>query len=109
MLKLHFHPLASFCHKALIALYENGTPFEPTIIDFGDPAFGDQCSNIGHAFAHKQIQPFGSADRPAQLGRVSGGDTAGEGLAVGDDAVKVKDQKLRNHKCRPCWPRHRVM
>jgi len=38
LLKLHFHPLASFCHKALIALYENGTPFEPTIIDFGDPA-----------------------------------------------------------------------
>ena len=36
-LKLHFHPLASFCHKALIALYENGTPFEPVIVDLGDP------------------------------------------------------------------------
>ncbi|MGE0152884.1 MAG: glutathione S-transferase family protein [Reyranellaceae bacterium] len=34
---LHFHPLSSFCHKVLIALYENGTPFEPRIVDFGDP------------------------------------------------------------------------
>ena len=28
-LKLYFHPLASFCHKALIAFYENDIPFEP--------------------------------------------------------------------------------
>ena len=35
-LKLYFHPLASFCHKALIALYENGTPFEPIIVDLMD-------------------------------------------------------------------------
>jgi len=37
-LKLYFHPLASFCHKALIALYENGTPFEPVIVDLMDEA-----------------------------------------------------------------------
>jgi glutathione S-transferase len=37
-LKLYSHPLASFCHKALIALYENGTPFEPVIVDLGDEA-----------------------------------------------------------------------
>jgi glutathione S-transferase len=37
-LKLYFHPLASFCHKALIALYENGTPFEPIVVDLGDEA-----------------------------------------------------------------------
>ena len=36
-LTLFIHPLASFCHKALIALYENGTPFETTIVDFADP------------------------------------------------------------------------
>ncbi|MGO4842172.1 glutathione S-transferase family protein, partial [Rhizobiaceae sp. 2RAB30] len=30
-------PLASFCWKALIALYENGTPFEAVIVDLGDP------------------------------------------------------------------------
>jgi glutathione S-transferase len=35
-LKLYFHPLASFCHKALIALYESGTPFEPILVDLGD-------------------------------------------------------------------------
>jgi len=37
-LTLHFHPLSSFCHKALIALYENGTPFERWIVNFMDPA-----------------------------------------------------------------------
>jgi len=35
-LKLYFHPLASFCHKALIALYENAIPFEPVIVDLAD-------------------------------------------------------------------------
>src|SRR5262249_50124320 len=35
-LKLYFHPLSSFCQKALTALYENGTPFEPVIVDFFD-------------------------------------------------------------------------
>jgi glutathione S-transferase len=33
----HFHPLSSFCWKPLIALYENGTAFEPRIVDLGDP------------------------------------------------------------------------
>jgi glutathione S-transferase len=37
-LQLFMHPLSSFCHKALIALYENQTPFERRIIDFGDAA-----------------------------------------------------------------------
>lgn len=32
-LTLYFHPLSSFCHKALIALYENDTPFAPHIVD----------------------------------------------------------------------------
>ncbi|MGO8175204.1 glutathione S-transferase family protein [Rhizobium ruizarguesonis] len=32
-LVLYGHPLASFCHKVLIALYENGTPFEDRIVD----------------------------------------------------------------------------
>jgi glutathione S-transferase len=35
-LELYFHPLASFCHKALIALYENRIAFEPIIVDLGD-------------------------------------------------------------------------
>jgi glutathione S-transferase len=37
-LKLYFHPLSSFCHKALIALYENRIPFEPIIVDLRDEA-----------------------------------------------------------------------
>jgi len=37
-LRLYFHPLSSFCHKALVALYENGTPFEPHIVDLLDEA-----------------------------------------------------------------------
>jgi glutathione S-transferase len=37
-LTLYLHPLASFCHKVLIALYEAGTPFKPEIVDLGDPA-----------------------------------------------------------------------
>ena len=35
---LYYHPLASFCWKALIALYENGTAFNPLLVDLGDPA-----------------------------------------------------------------------
>lgn len=34
-LKLYMHPLSSFCWKVLTALYENQTPFEPVIIEFG--------------------------------------------------------------------------
>jgi glutathione S-transferase len=35
-LLLYFHPLSSFCQKALVALYENDTPFERRIVDLGD-------------------------------------------------------------------------
>jgi glutathione S-transferase len=34
-LTLYFHPLASYCWKALVALYETGAPFEPRFIDLG--------------------------------------------------------------------------
>jgi len=37
-LKLFFHPLASFCQKVLVALYENDTRFEPHIVDLGNEA-----------------------------------------------------------------------
>src|SRR5947208_10453182 len=49
-LTLHFHPLASFCHKVLIALYENGTPFRSETVDLGDP---------GSAAAHMERWPVG--------------------------------------------------
>jgi glutathione S-transferase len=37
-LTLHYHPLSSFCWKALVALYENGVPFTPKLVDLGNPA-----------------------------------------------------------------------
>jgi len=41
-LTLHYHPLASFCWKVLIALYENDTPFTPNMVDLGNPAERDR-------------------------------------------------------------------
>jgi glutathione S-transferase len=35
-LVLYYHPLASFCWKVLIPLYENETPFEPRLVDLSD-------------------------------------------------------------------------
>jgi glutathione S-transferase len=35
-LVLYFHPLSSFCQKALIALYESGTPFTKHMVDLMD-------------------------------------------------------------------------
>lgn len=37
-LTLHSHPLSSCCWKVLIALYENGAPFEARLVNLGDPA-----------------------------------------------------------------------
>jgi glutathione S-transferase len=49
-LALYFHPLSSFCQKALTAFYENDTPFERRIVDFFD-----EDSNA----AFKKIWPIG--------------------------------------------------
>jgi glutathione S-transferase len=49
-LTLYIHPLASFCHKVLIALYENGTSFRSETVDLGDP---------GSAAAHMERWPVG--------------------------------------------------
>lgn len=32
-LTLYYHPLASYCWKALVALYETGAPFTPRLVD----------------------------------------------------------------------------
>jgi glutathione S-transferase len=37
-LTVYLHPLASYCQKVLIALYENDTPFMPQIVDLGNAA-----------------------------------------------------------------------
>ena len=49
-LTLHFHPLSSFCHKVLIALYENGTPFTPKLVDLVDE---------GERAAFRKLWPIG--------------------------------------------------
>ena len=36
-LELYFHPLSSYCWKALIALYETGAAFDPIQLDFQNP------------------------------------------------------------------------
>jgi glutathione S-transferase len=45
-LTLYFHPLSSFCQKVLIALYENGTPFTPRLINFGNEADRAELLNL---------------------------------------------------------------
>jgi len=37
-LTLWYHPLSSFCWKALIALYEGDVAFTPRLVNLGDPA-----------------------------------------------------------------------
>jgi glutathione S-transferase len=37
-LTLHFHPLSSFCQKALVGLYELDVPFEKHLVDLGNEA-----------------------------------------------------------------------
>ncbi len=36
-LELYYHPLASYCWKVLIALYEAEVPFERRLVDLGNP------------------------------------------------------------------------
>ncbi|MGA7974662.1 MAG: glutathione S-transferase family protein [Pseudolabrys sp.] len=45
-LKLYYHPLSSFCHKALIPLYENDVPFEPVFVDLGDEDSGARLRSL---------------------------------------------------------------
>jgi glutathione S-transferase len=36
MLTLHYHPLSSYCQKALVGLYELGVSFEKRLVNLGD-------------------------------------------------------------------------
>jgi glutathione S-transferase len=46
MLELFMHPLASYCWKVLLALYETDTPFTPRVIDLADPAQRDELTSV---------------------------------------------------------------
>jgi glutathione S-transferase len=45
-LTLYMHPLSSYCHKALIALYENAIAFTPQVVNLGDPAERDNFRKL---------------------------------------------------------------
>ena len=48
-LRLHYHPFAQYCQKVLIALYEHDLPFEPVVVDLGNP---------DHRAALARVWPF---------------------------------------------------
>ena len=48
-LTLYLHPLASYCWKVLIALYENDTPFGPQLVDLSDPARARRSRRSGRS------------------------------------------------------------
>lgn len=43
-LKLHYHPISSYCWKAIIAFYENNTPFTPILVE--DAAGWEQVASL---------------------------------------------------------------
>ena len=45
-LTLYMHPLSSYCHKALIALYENAIAFTPQVVNLGDPVARDNFRKV---------------------------------------------------------------
>jgi glutathione S-transferase len=49
-LTFHYHPLSSFCQKALIGLYELGVPFDKLVVDLG---------NEGERAALSKLWPMG--------------------------------------------------
>lgn len=52
-LTLHYHPLSSFCWKALVGLYELDVPFEKHLVDLGNDAARASFLAIGSAFGAK--------------------------------------------------------
>ncbi|WP_426687502.1 glutathione S-transferase family protein [Rhodanobacter ginsengiterrae] len=45
-LKFYAHPFSSYCQKALIALYENDTPFEWRLLEADHPAAGEELAAL---------------------------------------------------------------
>jgi glutathione S-transferase len=72
----YFHPLASFCWKALIPLYENGIDFDGVVVDLMDPK---QTADF------KAVWPMGKFPVLAH-----GGDVVAEASAI----VTYLDAKL---------------
>ncbi len=45
-LTLYYHPLSSYCHKALTALYEHGADFDKRLIDLGSEAGRAELASV---------------------------------------------------------------
>ncbi|WP_158754125.1 glutathione S-transferase family protein [Dyella sp. S184] len=45
-LKLYAHPFSSYCQKALVALYENGTPFEWRLLSQDNPQLFEEFAAL---------------------------------------------------------------
>jgi glutathione S-transferase len=67
-LQLWFHPLASFCWKTLVALYENDTPFEPVFLDLADPAVRARFAALGALGQMPVLVDDGQAVPEASIG-----------------------------------------
>lgn len=60
-LTLHYHPLSSYCHKALVAIDELGIEVEKKLLNLGDPA---------ERAAHLALWPTGKMPLLVDAGRV---------------------------------------
>jgi glutathione S-transferase len=45
-LELYAHPFSSFCQKALVALYENGTPFDYVMLSPENPSAIEKLQSL---------------------------------------------------------------
>ncbi|MCU4181974.1 glutathione S-transferase family protein [Bosea sp. BH3] len=45
-LQLYAHPFSSYCQKVLVALYENGTPFDYRVLGLDDPQAGEELAAL---------------------------------------------------------------
>lgn len=61
-LTLHYHPLSSFCWKALIALYENDTPFTLNPVDLGDSGQRDALVKLSPIGRFPVLQDTGRGE-----------------------------------------------
>lgn len=87
-LTLHLHPLSSFCHKALVGAYELGVPFEPLIVNLGDPASRARFAEVWPLLKFPVLVDSGR------------GATVGESTAI----IEYLDTFHREPGCRPLVP-----
>jgi glutathione S-transferase len=62
-IKLHYHPLASYCWKVLIALYESDIRFERHVVDLSDPVERGALLTIS-PFGKFPVLEVGDASNP---------------------------------------------